>query len=307
MKNVIVLLLLVVVVAAGLNAGLSDTPAPLDSPAARLALRMDAILDGIDEPRVALTQVDLGAWTVEILPYFEYEGLTAMPIQPAAVTPTLYPAASENFHVLGRAYCEPAGGGPIELNARVINPVSPWYERPSALATLVHELIHVQGGGFCQGSSAELESTTQLATLEVLAAMANHGNRLALYAVLDEIRDMALAAAQYEALEEGDRAGYAALKARVYATASERARVAKSERRWRGDPATLRDILHKYSKIPVDRILAGLPEQVIPNLLLAPAAWGGYTPNTRRGLVIDDLAYVIENAEELAAGLGPTK
>lgn len=289
---------------------LADAPAsaPLETPAAQLALKLDALLDKIEEPKIEVTNALLVAWTLEALPYFEYEGVTGMAIRPDNVQFVHYPTAMENFHVLGRAYCNPAGGGPVEINARAANPASPWHGRPFILATLVHELIHVQGGGFCDGSSAELESTTQLVTLEVLAAMANHGNALALYTVLDELRDMALAAAHYEAMASGDNDRYRALERKVYSTPQEQARLAKSARRWELDQATLKEILYKYSKIPIDKIIRGLERKAIPNLKLGPPAVYGFnsTPqeSERRWLVIDDLAYVLDHAAEMLAGGG---
>ena len=279
---------------------------PLDTPAAELALRLDGLLDQVEEPKVEITQATIAAWTVEILPYFEYEGITSASVTPDSVKLTLFPSAMENFHVLGQAFCDVFGGGPVDLNGRVANPTSAWYDKPFVLATLVHELGHIQGGGLCSGSSAELESTTQLVALEVLAAMANGGNELALYALLDELRDMAMGAAHYEAIANGNLDGYRALVGQVFDAPDEQARAAKSARRWSSDPATLREILYKYSWIPVDKILDGLEKGQIPDLKLAPVqetfGFYGRPSNPRRPLVIDDLAYVLEHADELLRG-----
>lgn len=286
-----------------------SVPTIPDNEAAELAYRLDKLLDAIPEQTIEVTPVAIKEWTFEILPFFEYEGIVGAAIRPESVLLTPYLEAMEHSHVLGRAYCTPAGGGPVEINARVANKRSAWYGRPSFLATLVHELGHIQGGGLCSDNSDETESTTQLVTLEVLAAIANGGNGVALLSVLDELRDMLMGAVHYEALL-GKIEGWEKFRAEIYSDTDEIARSEKSKRRWRSDPALLKEILYKYSWIPVQKILKGLPEQKIPRLLLGEPEWDGelipYGAPQPRPLEIDDLAYVIEHAEELVEPIGGT-
>lgn len=306
---VVLALAAVIVTTFGQN---NESPIP-NTQAALLADDLDLILDALPKQQLEINQRTINEWTAEILPYFEYEGIIASAFVPNEVRLTSYVNAMENFHVLGRAYCSSAGGGPIEINARVGNPVSAWYGRTSFLATLVHELGHVQGGGLCSDNSDETESTTQLVTLEVLAAMANGGNKLALYAVLDELRDMLMGAVQYEAMV-GKVDGWREFRERVYSTPEEIARSEKSARRWRSNRPLLKEILFKYSYVPVQKILKGLPDEKIPKLMLGEPPWDGWDgavipyvqPLKPRALAIDDLAYVLDHAEEiLNAPRGP--
>jgi hypothetical protein len=282
-------------------------PEPL-SPAAQLAVELDGLLDGVAEPVQPVSNELLIRWTFEILPYFEYEGVTGRAVAPSEVRLTPYLEAMEHSHILGRAYCTEQGGGPVEINARVGNPVSSWYGRPGFLATLVHELGHVQGGGLCSGDSAELESTTQIVTLEVLASMAAAGNKLALYVVLDELRDMAMGAVHFDALKAGRMSEFRAFAARVYSDPVEQSRMAKSARRWEHDQGTLREILFKYSKVPMVKVLRGLKKGagVVEGLRLVATPSYGFSfvvpDNAPRGLIIDDLVYVLEHADELLGG-----
>ena len=56
----------------------------------------------------------------------------------------------------------------ILLNERYVLDAR-WSDQRRALTTLVHELVHIQRGAYISGSSAELESATSIATVEVLS------------------------------------------------------------------------------------------------------------------------------------------
>lgn len=280
-----------------------------------LALRMDEALDSLPVRKI---EPSLDLWMYEIAPYFYYEGLISEPKYPAALEFSLFPNEA-NFHVLGRAACSEAGGGPIQINARGVNHLSRWNMEAWLLPTLIHEMIHVQGGGFCSGLSQDLESTTQMGTLEVLAAMANHGNMDAAYALIDELRDMAMSAAYYEALRDGETDRYMRLRDRVYSEASEKARAEKSRRHWWATPQSkvnLKDVLNKYSFIPMSRVLDGLEAGEIPNLRLGlwkdergHGTWrqDQAQGNEPRALKIDDLAYFISHLDGFATELRKAK
>src|SRR5688500_4098977 len=116
MRVRLVIAALVVVFAAAWATAGSDQKVP-DSEAARLAYRLDRILDKLPEPKIPVTEGLLKAWTYEILPYFEYEGVIGHAVPPESVSLVPYLEAMEHHHVLGRAYCTEAGGGPVEINA----------------------------------------------------------------------------------------------------------------------------------------------------------------------------------------------
>lgn len=264
----------------------ASSPPTTYSPAAAFALRIDAALDRLPEPAQP-TYDDLTVyWPFEIAPYFEYEGLTDYEygVPPIVILePQL--GAMEHVHIAGYTYCEDA----VFLNARYINPVSVWNERTEVLATLVHEMVHTVGGDFCSFDSVTAESRTQLGTLEVLAAMANHGNEYAFYALLDELRDIAMSTAELEYIEAGDIAGFRALYQEVYPEAARLARIDKSLRFWANDMETLKGILDRYSKVVFDDFQDG--------------EFLAYLPGYRQGattIPMDDLVYVLSNLDELS-------
>lgn len=283
------------------------------SQAEKLAVRLDKILDSIPERRFD-GEASVYLWALEILPYFEYEGLTSSVKLPDSIDFQPQLNGRMHNHILGQAGCVRNGGGPVTINARVANPVSARYGDTWFLPTLVHELIHVQGGGFCFGSSERLESTTQIATFEVLAAMANHGNKDAAYALMDELRDTALAAVHYEALRDGDVERYYELHRKIHPSPLEQARTEKFRRFWNENAQTrsrFKFILNTYSAIPLRAVFSGLETGEIPNLYMGE--WvdvGTFSHDTEppdkyaaRVLKVDDLVYFLEHAEEIATAL----
>lgn len=261
--------------------------------AERMALKIDAALDLMEEPE-GFSSIDLElVWPFEIAPYFEYEGLTDSFRGVPAVTFQPQADGQSHNHLAGYTYC----GDEVWLNVRYINWVSTWYNRPDSLGTLVHEMVHTLGGDFCSRNSERAESRTQLATLEVLAAMANHGNYYALYAVLDELRDVALSTVWAESIKANDLDRFRAFRERIFPNDAVReARFEKAVRYWSSDPGTLRAILTKYSVVVFNDLLDGEFEAVLPR---PRSSWGGGT-NGPQTVLLDDLMYVIEHAEEMA-------
>src|SRR3990167_8181042 len=119
--------------------------------------------------------------TTKIVPYFAYEDLTDRGLYPSILA--WIPMTNErSFHVLGTAYTDEYV---IYLNDRTVTDPR-FNDQREALETLVHELIHIQGGLFADDpapdwatKSAHLESATEAATIEVLAAMCNYGDKIA--------------------------------------------------------------------------------------------------------------------------------
>lgn len=256
------------------------------SRAAEFALKVDASIDAMQKPEYSAADAEL--WVLEVSPFFSYEGLTpmGMALDPpfAEVEFVPQPDGMSHNHILGYTYCD----GQVSLNARFVNPVSTWFNRDEFLGTLTHELIHNLGGGFCEGSSESLESRTQLATLEVLAAMANGGNKVALWALLTELRDIAMATVEYEALKAGDIGVYEELQALIFpGDAVEKSRFDKSMRFWEDDMDGLMGILDRYNA----RVFKDWQDfQFDVEIPLQ-----GVT-----AVEMNDLKYVIENLDELA-------
>jgi len=132
------------------------------------AQRMDALADRLPEQELLRSRSEWINWAYEIIPYANYEGL----VPGEAVVPydlvAFWARTARNFHVAGQAACRDPEGqpivGPVALNLRYINRVSPWYGSEHSLGVLVHELVHMQGGPFCSGASEDLEANTQIAS-----------------------------------------------------------------------------------------------------------------------------------------------
>lgn len=120
-------------------------------------------------------------WLVDkisiIVPYFASERVSDSPAYPLAAMFVPY-VAQRSFVVAGSAHCDDPEAAMVILNERVFQD-SRWNDEADALHTLVHELFHVQGGVFCSGTSESLESNTEAAAMEVMAAMCNWGDELA--------------------------------------------------------------------------------------------------------------------------------
>lgn len=248
----------------------------------KFALRVDAALDSMEEPEFRAADL-YPHWAYEIYPYFEYEGLTHTPDREPPVL--LWHTASEaveHIHLGGYTYCKDE----VWVNIRAVKRVSVRYNDPSWLAVFVHEMVHTLGGGFCEGASADLESRTQLGTLEVLAAVANHGNKVALYALLDELRDIAMGSLWLEAINKGTIDQYRDFVNRVYdGEPLEISRWEKSYRFWKSDPQTIREILYRYSKRVYDDFQDFKFKVDID--------WN------KEIILMDDLRYLLDNLEEM--------
>lgn len=257
--------------------------------------RMDGLYDQLaQEPVTIINDDELIAWALEILPYMAYEGVTAAPVVPYGVS-WFWAPNNRMFHVAGTASCGAFGAPGAFLNVRYANPVSAWYGDEN-LSTLVHELIHVQGGTFCSGSSADLEANTSIATVEVLAAMVNDGNALALPSLLDDLRGMGLSRLRFYL----PTAEYAAFRAEILGTDPfVVAQFEKRTRAWAANPAGLQDVLWKYSVVPHDALLLGVTsecvcvERVKVQTVIAPMP----PVYEDKPLVVDDLRYFLERAE----------
>ena len=117
-----------------------------------------------------------------IVPYFAYEGINPDPYYPHSVI--FVPLQGENaFHLGGQTDCTQR----IIVNEKYAKEMQNW-EVYQLLGTLTHELTHMQLGRFCSQTNygADAETYTQVATLEVLAAMCNHSVEFACDSFWDE-------------------------------------------------------------------------------------------------------------------------
>lgn len=213
---------------------------PAPSTPASMALKIDRILDS--EKPLLITEYDLvNKWPKEIAPYFEYEMLTNGEAKVPTVKFFESTEAHRCFHILGYTYTFDQSGD-VFLNDRFKNATSPAYQSISALTTLIHETAHIQGGDFSGMDSSVSEKNAQLATLEVLAGMANSGNKYARQALLDELRDVFMGVACSNAIKHGSLERFYKLGERIYGEAKN-----KRMRHWQNAGLDKYDeVLSKY-------------------------------------------------------------
>ena len=272
----------------------------------RLLERFSALIDELPPTSSPVRQRDLKLWVREILPWFQTEGVVARVVVPRTLSSRAFTGDGfANDHLLAAGSC---WFDSVLLNRRVFSPVSSWYGRPDFLATLVHELAHVQG--ICIGSDTlQVEASAQMAALEVMAAMANDGNEPMAISLLFELRRMCLDALEGEAWGNPARQqSVRGLDRRVMHNALAEARNAQAERYWRGSKERsrqLRDVLNSYAEVPLQRIVAALHTGSVWNIQLPinDPGRGGSTSGPLKRLRIDDLSYFLAHADAIVEDL----
>lgn len=192
-----------------------------------------------------------------IVPYFASEGVSTRPIYPRQIYFVPY-VAQRSFVVAGSAQCDDPEATLVVLNERVVMD-NRWNDEADALHTLVHELVHVQGGVFCTGTSESLESATEAAAMEVMAAMCNWGDKLACQAFWGGIESFARRSLWVQA-HSAHADWLFALWSNVYLRDADEERGArKTDRFWAPSTAERYTISYKYGFLPWrDIFLAGV-------------------------------------------------
>lgn len=198
--------------------------------------------------------------TTNVVPYFAYDGLTASPNYPVGAF--FFPRTGlSSFTVGGQAQTE---NGSLTINERYLTDPR-WIDEAGALGTLVHELIHLQGGNFApaDGSnyfsgpeeSAEKESNTSAATAEILAAMCNYQDEVACSAFWQEIEGFALAGLNTRLSEPV----YDLFRSAFLIDADEEQADRKTDRFWARNERDRLEIRMKYGRHPWEaHVLPGL-------------------------------------------------
>jgi hypothetical protein len=204
----------------------------------------------------------LADYTRKIVPFFEYENVRSMGIYPRSVLFVPY-RGRDSIHVLGRASCST---GQVTINERYA--LDQRYTLHSLLATLVHELTHIQGGEFCEGDPDEFESKTQAVAIEILGAMCNYGDRLACHAFYNEVEGILKATAYLIAIEHNWQDFYFTINALFFQNREQEMASQKSWRYWSQSGSrrlTLSSILRRYhAKVLYDYLLPGLTGKPVP-------------------------------------------
>lgn len=280
------------------------------SEAVAAARRFDALYDThYAEHKYEPGTMELQLLIMEVAPYFQYEGITNNVYLPetAAFEPQLDGRAHN--HIGGYVICRAnPKQRPLRLNFRIVNPLSAKYGVSWYYSTVVHELGHVQGICNSQGTMLgreEAETETELAMLEVMAAMVNHGNVDFVPALLSELSNMAWGTAAALVWEQdGSLDRYLELRLEGEDALVE-ARIRKALRYWAGDMATLSYIFDAYSKGPWDRVLTAMngEEIVVEKFPIAKygvcSGYGQCDPDADFYWEMDDLKYFLENIDAI--------
>lgn len=294
------------------------------------------VLPGDDSWGIYTNSAWLSNTERRIVPYFYYVGINGSvdPNYPAGIYPIFIyftPMVDDsNFHLLGQeqiAIIMTPGGvatGPmIRLNERMITGDAT--DMRVLLATVIHETIHGQGGNFTfsgtcpdpitnaadlkcwQDESAQLESNTQTATIEVLAAYCNHQNTLACKAFWYEVQDAASSSLQWWAWEHNLRSVYNFIAKHMWRTTSPAAQYDASMRYWAGagGEGRLKEIVYKYGKVVWDKTLRGAVQGIpLPtgNVSLVQAT-ADYSVFQEVNMTFADVHYLFGNLLTLFLGL----
>lgn len=194
--------------------------------------------------------------TTLIVPYFASEGVSGAPRYPLELYFVPY-TAHRSFVVAGSARCDNPAETMVVLNERIVLD-GKWNDEADALHTLVHELVHVQGGVFCSGTSENLESNTEAAAMEVLAAMCNWDDEIACKAFWGGVESFARRSLWVQAHRV--RADWLFnLWSNAYLRTADEERAARKTDRFWGNSGERYVISYKYGYLPFrDIFLAGV-------------------------------------------------
>jgi len=256
------------------------------------------IRQSLPDPMVVVSEADLYAWAMEILPYFDLEEISIVTV-PQELSFFFDPFQGDRaVSVLGVSDCATY----VQLNVRTANPASVWFARKDGVFTLAHELAHMQQGvPVCRGDRAELvEPTAQLMALEVMSAMANQGNYTAFYSVVNEMYAISMATTHYLAETDDQTARYRELRRRFTTSVVSGAVYDKAMRQAAKNPARLERILYLYN-YQVLEIMLFSPSEIV--FLATPQDPDG----NYMSLVLDDTYYLIAHIQEMANGYIATR
>lgn len=284
--------------------------------AAEIAILADSLADRIEDlyPEPPRSIQEAQGFIYEIAAYTVYERILpettryniggewiTMPTY--EVIPQVQPKhyfGDNTFHLMGTAPCWDSSN-PFDINVRFYNPVSPLYNKGDRqISVLIHEMLHMEGicTDVAQGDeyATNVEAATQIATLEILAAMTRHRNVYGLLPFLRSIQNYASNMVLFWALENDELDRYKTEILDVTANDIYRhASFAKSMDHWLESYALtfkLKGILSNYGLKPYLYIIEALKDDDLETTRLP-------FPNKRGRIRLNDIAWVLDNTEAL--------
>jgi hypothetical protein len=289
-----------------------DLPIPDYEQTKQLLFKLDRAGDLIEPymPETPKTKEEAWAFAVEVAPFFIYEEIAEDSIREQGV---VYPnrevipdvqirhfGGNEVFHLAGQARCYEADNPEIYMNLRYYNEYSPWSEKISQISVLIHETAHMNGicSDFSKGDeyNKNVETATQLATVEVLAGMTRDNNKWAPPVFIREVQDFAEDYFLAKYLAEDDIEGYK--KEILEKTANHAYREAKFDKsmeHWDKNyvnQGRLRQIIRDYGLKPFLYMTEALNNEDYETRRLP-------FPNKKGTIKMNDTAYCLKNLDKL--------
>ena len=183
------------------------------------------------------------------LPFYEYERVAGDRESRAPVFMGFFPLQGvDSFHLLGSASSWSAS---VMLNERMLQ--KPEADLRTLYSTIIHEMVHVQGGAFTGARANVIEPKTQAATMEILAAMCNYGDDIACAAFWNEVESWSRGTLRVRLKILELEGLYEPLANLLWRDPKQKASADKSMRHWAEDPeyeSYLWDIIYNYQKYP---------------------------------------------------------
>ncbi len=269
-------------------------PALTREGALKFGLRIAQAIEKLElsTPPSPRTIEEAGRFAQAIVPYFKQEGITnAVKEAPEIVSKRYY--GEDYFYVSGAAKCRPTRISlederarlNISLNERYFNEYSSWSKK-NTIGELTHELAHMQN--ICDPTKKDTETTAQLATVEVLAAMTKEGSIYTLFPCLLVVNRFVKDFLHLEAIKSGDFDWFE--KEYLQKLPNPEQQVAWFERIYSNIPPAERVLaLEEYGGIPYQYMI----ESIINPGCMTPTL--DSLPNREKRFKMDDTKWVLYN------------
>lgn len=249
---------------------LAGEAVPLDAPHSYDALFR--VYDTITNSKM------MSEWAYQILPFFAVENISNGNRYPRTIL--LVPnVAKRSFVVAGTARCEE---GEVWLNDRFVQ------DKAQTLATLTHELIHIQMGNFCVMPDREegndptsrsiwVESHTTAATVEATAAMCRYGSPTACQSFWQEISALARRSVQAKLMRAHVPWLYYWWVSATMRNDQEDLLAEKMSRFWAPNMGELQGIVERYGEFPWETMVEpGICGGILDTGVIGPFNERGY-------------------------------
>lgn len=245
-----------------------------------------------------LSPADIENWVTELAPQFVQEGAISQTLLPDDISFKKFNNAQEHNHIGAYASCL---GNSIDLNYRMVNPHSSWYNKGRNIKILIHELTHLLlfQYPYCFWTNNDtMEKTANIVAWEVMASLSNSGNSETIFPLIHNLFWTSFDAAMCIAIREDRLDEFNIFRKTLNESAVEKAQQEKVIRDY--DPYDLITTTNTYSVQPLITIIKAIK---LRNNRISGLALPSENPDNpgfkKDDFEIDDLAYFLAHAEEL--------